>query len=349
MRPLFTLLLLAFARRGAHSWRPALRAAARAAPRRSAAAAAAPRMSAAASSSSSDDDGLAVMMNGLPGAMGLEIAAACARRDGVSLAPFALTGPGMPGEVEVGGSTVELFAPDDAGKAALAEKAAAAYPRAGSLVCIDFTHPSAVNGNAAWYAEAGLPFVMGTTGGDRDALVSGAKASGGYAVIAPNMAKQIVALQAALEQMAADFPGAFDGYALSVVESHQSRKADTSGTAKAIATSLAALTNEPDFTADDFRRIERVRDRAAQLAGGGVAHAGVSPVPEAALDGHAYHTYSMTSADGEVEFQVRHNVNGRSTYAEGSVDAAVFLARQIRAEAEQRVYDMVDVLKMGGI
>ena len=116
--------------------------------------------------------------------------------------------------------------------------------------------------------------------------------------------------------MAADFPGAFDGYALSVVESHQSRKADTSGTAKAIATSLAALTNEPDFTADDFRRIERVRDRAAQLAGGGVAHAGVSPVPEAALDGHAYHTYSMTSADGEVEFQVRHNVNGRSTYAE---------------------------------
>ena len=42
-------------------------------------------------------------------------------------------------------------------------------------------------------------------------------------------------------------------------------------------------------------------------------------------------------------------MNGRSTYAEGSVDAAVFLARQIRAEAEQRVYDMVDVLKMGGI
>ena len=42
-----------------------------------------------------------VMMNGLPGAMGLEIAAACLRREGVALAPFALTGPGCAGEVGV--------------------------------------------------------------------------------------------------------------------------------------------------------------------------------------------------------------------------------------------------------
>ena len=71
----------------------------------------------------------------------------------------------------------------------------------------------------------------------------------------------------------------------------------------------------------DARVPESMRDdetavRAAQLAGGGPGHGGVSPVPEAALDGHAYHTYAMTSADGQVEFQVRHNVNGRSTYAE---------------------------------
>ena len=69
---------------------------------------------------------------------------------------------------------------------------------------------------------------------DREALLRSAEASGVYAVIAPNMAKQIVALQAALEQMARDFPGSFDGYALSVAESHQSTKADTSGTAKAM-------------------------------------------------------------------------------------------------------------------
>ena len=56
--------------------------------------------------------------------------------------------------------------------------------------------------------------------------------AGVFAVIAPNMAKQIVALQATLEGMAAKFPGAFEGYTLTVQESHQATKADTSGTAK---------------------------------------------------------------------------------------------------------------------
>lgn len=42
-------------------------------------------------------------------------------------------------------------------------------------------------------------------------------------------------------------------------------------------------------------------------------------MPEAALGGHAFHTYSMVSADAKVEFQIRHNVQGRSTYAEGTV------------------------------
>jgi len=243
--------------------------------------------------------------------------------------------------------TVELYEPKDG--EAVAARAKEAYPELGSLVCIDFTHPSAVNGNAEWYAEHQLPFVMGTTGGDRDALMSVTQTSGTYAVIAPNMAKQIVALQAALEQMSADFPGSFDGYKLSVVESHQSTKADTSGTAKAVSTSLAVLSNEPGFTDNDFANIERVRQPAEQMAGGGPSHSGVSPVPEEALGGHAFHTYSLLSADGKVEFQFRHNVCGRSTYAEGAVDAAAFLGPRACAKAEQRVYDMVDVLKLGGI
>jgi len=293
---------------------------------------------------------VAVMMNGLPGAMGLEIAAASLRREGVTLAPFALTGPGMGGEVACddgrGGAavTVQLYEP--AAMDELAARALAEYPEAGSLVCVDFTAPSAVNGNAEWYAANKLPFVMGTTGGDREALLSCMMDSGTYAVIAPNMAKQIVALQAALQQMATDFPGSFDGYSLSVVESHQSTKADTSGTAKAISASLATLTAEADYTNDD---IVRVREPAEQLAGGGTSHSGCSPVSEGALKGHAFHTYSLVSADKAVEFQFRHNVEGRSTYAEGTVDAVAFLARRITDAADKRVYDMVDVLKAGAM
>ena len=281
---------------------------------------------------------VAIMMNGLPGAMGREIAEAALRR-GVRLAPFALTGPGFGGEVTVGAVTVRLYEPAD--RAALAARVAAEFPRAGSLVAVDFTHPSAVNGNAAWYASLGLPFVMGTTGGDRPALLRDTAAAGVFAVIAPNMCKQIVALQAALAQMAKDFPGSFSGYALSVAESHQATKADTSGTAKAVADTLAALTGAPFDHAD----IARVREPAAQLAGGGAAHTGVAPVPEAALGGHAFHTYRL-AAEG-IEFQIRHNVSGRATYAEGTIDAVRFLARQVAAGTAQRLFDMQDVLRAG--
>ena len=43
------------------------------------------------------------------------------------------------------------------------------YP---GLVIIDYTLPSAVQDNARFYCEHGVPFVMGTTGGDREKLVS---------------------------------------------------------------------------------------------------------------------------------------------------------------------------------
>ena len=297
---------------------------------------------------------LTVMMNGLPGAMGCEIAAACLRRAGVSLAPYALTGPGQPDEVSVddgsGGSlmTVKLYPPE--ARDELAERVSADYGSApaGSFVCVDFTHPTAVNDNAEWYASTGMPFVMGTTGGDRDALTACVDAAPkAYAVIAPNMAKQIVALQAALEQMASEFPNSFEGYQLSVTESHQSAKADTSGTAKAISSSLATLSGESKRFTEPFKAISRVRDPILQRSGGGYLHQGVSPVPEKGISGHAFHTYSLTSGDGNVEFQIRHNVVGRSTYAEGTVDAAVFLAGRVAAGAETRRYTMIDVLKAG--
>ena len=285
-------------------------------------------------------------MNGLPGAMGHEIASAALRR-GLFLAPFALTGPGFGGEAQVddgrGGPkfTVRLYEPSQRDE--LAARAAAEYPLPGSLIAVDFTHPSAVNGNAAWYASQRLPFVMGTTGGDRAALLRDTAAACVYAVIAPNMCKQIVALQAALAKMAEDFPGAFAGYSLSVTESHQSTKADTSGTAKAVSDTLAVLTGAPF----DHATIERVREPVAQVAGGGASHTGVSPVPEAALGGHAFHTYQLL-ADG-VEFQIRHNVAGRATYAEGTVDAVRFLARQAGAGSEKKLYDMMDVLRAGAL
>ena len=178
---------------------------------------------------------------------------------------------------------------------------------------------------------------MGTTGGDRDALVADARAAGCYAVIAPQMGKQVVAFQATLEMMASQFPGAFAGYTLTVRESHQRTKADTSGTAKAVVESFRRLGVLPFSDAD----IERVRDPAVAMDEMGV--------PESALAGHAYHTYRLASPDGSVSFEFQHNVCGRTIYAEGTVDAALFLAERVREGGEKRVFDMVDVLRAGAM
>lgn len=281
---------------------------------------------------------ISVIMNGLPGAMGHEVSQACIR-NGLTLVPMAMTGAGMPGDVEVvEGSTkvtVKLVGPQEPGaQLQMLKDCKAKY--GDSLVVIDFTHPTAVNPNAKLYNEAGVAFVMGTTGGDRDVLMKGTQESGVYAVIAANMGKQIVALQATMSRMANDFPGAFGGYSLEVVESHQKTKADTSGTAKDMVASFKALAPS-NFTVEDIQKV-RVEDKQVEFG-----------VPKEFLDGHAFHTYTLKSEDGSVVFEFKHNVCGRRTYAEGVVDAVFFLGAQREAKSEKKVFNMIDVLSAGAM
>jgi 4-hydroxy-tetrahydrodipicolinate reductase len=153
------------------------------------------------------------------------------------------------------------------------------------------------------------------------------------------MAKQIVAVQSTLLDMSERFPNAFDGYKLSVKESHQKTKADTSGTAKALVAYMSKLTGS-DFS---FEQIVKLRDRDSQLQFG---------VPEESLDGHAFHTYTVTSGDGTVQFELKHNVCGRRVYAEGTADAVEYLiaVREGKVgDSSRRLYNMIDVLQSGSM
>jgi len=300
--------------------------------------------------------------------MGHEVAAACMRR-GMELARVALSS--KDGSTNVEATSVELVGPASAEERAreLVDECAA---RGKTLVAVDYTVPDACLGNAQLYARHGIPFVMGTTGGDVAAMERAVLSAGGEegeegnnnnnkktckAVIAPNMAKQIVALQAAIANAAREFPGAFQGYDLQVVESHQATKKDTSGTAKAVVASLLGLVDEKTPDDDDTKRaidaIERVRDEPTQLDGAGGR---LQRVPKDNLKGHAYHTYSLTSPLADVRFELRHNVNGRRVYAEGTADAVLFLARRLDDQTTtnaaenprtQRIFNMIDVLKSG--
>merc|ERR1740127_45916 len=68
-------------------------------------------------------------------------------------------------------------------------------------------------------------------------------------------------------------------------------------------------------------------------------------VPAEYLDGHAFHTYTLTSGDGSVQFQFKHNVCGRRTYAEGVADTVTFLAAKIADASATKVFNMIDVLR----
>ena len=269
-----------------------------------------------------------VMVNGLPGNMAQVVVRHVLADQRFALVPFSLTGPEITATSHaVGDTAVTLIQPHL--RRTLLEKI---RPADSDLISVDYTHPSAVNDNARFYCESGLPFVMGTTGGDRRGLEETVKASSVAAVIAPNMAKQIVGFQAMMAFAADNFPNLFRGYALSIRESHQNGKADTSGTAKAMVAyfnSLGAPFSE--------ERIEKERRPEIQRDQWGI--------PEAYLSGHGWHTYSLVSADGTVRFEFTHNVNGREIYAGGTLDAVAFLHRRLQAGAKGQVFSMIDVLR----
>lgn len=184
---------------------------------------------------------ISVMVNGMPGKMALETAIVCLDR-GYNVMPFGFTGPSEKfSKISVVGKTrsIEVELVKGPGLSVIAsnvlQKLKEAYP---NLVVIDYTHPSAVLNNLKCYKEENCDFVMGTTGEDAAEVKRIFDEGTNLAVIAPNMAKQIVALHASIISMAKRFPKSFKDYKLTVTESHQSTKADTSGTAKVLFLSL---------------------------------------------------------------------------------------------------------------
>ena len=268
-----------------------------------------------------------LMINGIPGNVAATIFAHAVKDTRFKILPFSLTGPDAPESHTVEGVEIALISPDKR-----SEKIDAIKKEYGAFVAVDYTHPTAVDANVAFYCDKALPFVMGTTGGDREKIRDDANNAAIPSVIAPNMAKQIVGLQAMIEFGAKNFPGLFAGYTMKVKESHQSWKADTSGTAKAIIRQFNAL--GIPFSEEE---IEMVRDPQKQKAMG---------IPEEHIDGHGWHTYSLTAGDGSAEFGITHNINGRDIYAEGTLDAVVFLHEKL-AEKATGCYSMIDVLKKG--
>lgn len=268
------------------------------------------------------------MINGLPGNVARIMAAAGIADDRFIVMPYSLTGQDIPDTTAmVGENKFSLVKPDT--RDVKIKEIFAQYP---FFIAVDYTHPSAVNGNALFYTRNNIPFVMGTTGGNREELERSVQGASSPAVIAPNMAKQIVGLQAMMTYAAQTFPGLFKGYSLEVKESHQQGKADTSGTAKA----MVGYFNElgAKFKVEE---IQQIRDPQIQENQWGI--------PREHLTGHGWHTYTLTAEDGSSLFEFKHNINGRDIYVSGTFDAVVYLKKKALLKGnKQRLFSMIDVM-----
>ena len=269
-----------------------------------------------------------IMVNGLPGNMAANVVKHALEDDRFELIPQSLTGPEITDtETVIDSVSIGLIQPEDREEAILAIKDTEA-----PFLSVDYTHPSAVNSNADFYCRHGLHFVMGTTGGERRSLEERIRTSSAAAVIAPNMATQIVGFQAMMEYAAQTFPDLFKGYTLQIKESHQHGKADTSGTAKAMVgyfNRLGLSFSEADITKERDSNVQK----------------NVWGIPEACLGGHGWHTYRLDSGDKTVRFEFIHNVNGRDVYAQGTLDALIYLDKKVAEGVQGKVFSMIDVLK----
>mmetsp|Transcript_42402 Transcript_42402/g.116990 ORF Transcript_42402/g.116990 Transcript_42402/m.116990 type:complete len:292 (+) Transcript_42402:117-992(+) len=281
-----------------------------------------------------------VLLSGLPGEMCYEVAKA-ALRCGFSLSEKHLTGPktvvplwvrahqevhiaeaGKRAEVQV------VCADDAAQQRCVLEEARARYGE--NLVVVDFTHATSVNKNAEMYAAVGIDFVMGTTGGDREELMRVTEASGVYAVIAPNMSKQAIAMEAALAHIADTFPGAFSGFELEVAESAPEGKPSRNVAGQPI---VAAFRSMGAAFSDD--NVKEIRDRVGSTKMG---------VPEESLQSHVFQSYALRTADGSATLRLDSQFCGLGYLADSAIDAVTFLLAMKAAKESKKVYAMTDVM-----
>ena len=188
---------------------------------------------------------------------------------------------------------------------------------------IDFTVPEASREHAAHAAEAGVPYVVGTTGFDDDGLDALRAASESTAVLkAANFARGVQALLRAVEAGVAALPE----YDAELTETHHAGKRDApSGTANTV---LDAIESARGETLDRTHGREGEHRREESEVGVHVRRAGT-------VRGE----HEVVLAGNDEVLTLAHRAESRRVFAAGAVDAAEWLAGR-----EPGFYGFDDVL-----
>ena len=196
-------------------------------------------------------------------------------------------------------------------------------------VLIDFTRPEGTLAHLGVCRELGVSMVIGTTGfTDAQKLEIAAAAEHIAIVMAPNMSVGVNVTLRLLEMAAKALN---TGYDIEIVEAHHRHKVDApSGTALKMGEVIAAALGRDLKQCGVFARNGVTGTRDPSTIGFAAVRGG---------DVVGDHTV-MFLADGE-RIEITHKSSSRTTYAQGSLRAARFLAGKSAG-----LFDMFDVLDL---
>jgi 4-hydroxy-tetrahydrodipicolinate reductase len=188
---------------------------------------------------------------------------------------------------------------------------------------IDFTVPDATRGYAEFVAEAGVPYVVGTTGFNEGGIDALREASESTAVLkASNFAKGVQALMQVVEAGVEALPD----YDIELTETHHNGKRDApSGTANTVLDVIDDA-REEELDRTHGREGEHLREESE--VGVHVRRAG-----------NVRGEHEVMLAGNDEVITLTHRAESRRVFAAGAVDAAEWLAGK-----EPGWYDFEDAL-----
>ena len=192
-------------------------------------------------------------------------------------------------------------------------------------VIIDYSHPNSLNGLLDYAKATGTPVVLATTGYSEEQLAEIRKASEQVALFSSfNMSIGIQLLLALSKKAAAVLGNQFD---IEIIEKHHNQKIDApSGTALMIANAIIEETNPPKHPVYDRHSVRKKRE---------ITEIGMHSIRGGTIVGE----HEVLFAGPDETISITHTASSKRVFAEGSVNAAIFLARKPAG-----MYDMTHLL-----
>ena len=192
-------------------------------------------------------------------------------------------------------------------------------------VIIDYSHPNSLNGLLDYAKATGTPVVLATTGYSEEQLAEIRKASEQVALFSSfNMSIGIQLLLALSKKAAAVLGNQFD---IEIIEKHHNQKIDApSGTALMIANAIIEETNPPKHLVYDRHSVRKKRE---------ITEIGMHSIRGGTIVGE----HEVLFAGPDETISITHTASSKRVFAEGSVNAAIFLARKPAG-----MYDMTHLL-----